>query len=203
MSGYGNDGTLVNSTTIGYDNMGGYMNFEGTGFTNYINVTDNTSLQLTNVGTLSAWIYPNSLTQGSYANFISKSSGGGSGQQSYALTWRLGSSIQAQITTAEGVTNLINQSLPSSLTWYNYVFTWNGSFLNLYKNGVPTTPVSQTINNQVLSTSVTIGGYTYKGAGGSNEYFNGKIPIIQIYDKALSDVEVIQNFNADRSRFGI
>ena len=29
MSGYGNDGTFVNSTTVGYDNTGGYLNFNG------------------------------------------------------------------------------------------------------------------------------------------------------------------------------
>jgi hypothetical protein len=46
-----------------------------------------------------------------------------------------------------------------------------------------------------------IGRYEYNG--GYSRYFNGEIASVRIYDRALTGAEVLQNFNATRSRFGI
>ena len=56
---------------------------------------------------------------------------------------------------------------------------------------------------------------TYSGvAGGGNEYlrlgttveseqnYNGKMPVVKVYNRALSDAERLQNYNAVKSRFG-
>jgi hypothetical protein len=40
-------------------------------------------------------------------------------------------------------------------------------------------------------------------AGGIPRYFNGKMPMVRIYNKALTAAEVKQNFEAKRSRYGI
>ena len=40
-------------------------------------------------------------------------------------------------------------------------------------------------------------------AGGANRYFIGKIPIVSMYNKALTAAEVLQNFNATKSRFSL
>jgi hypothetical protein len=81
------------------------------------------------------------------------------------------------------------------------VFTWNGSQLVLYNNGVVIGTTTQTINNQVLATDLTIGGFTYKGAGGSGEPFNGKIANTKLYNRGLTAAEVLQNYQAEQYRF--
>jgi len=37
----------------------------------------------------------------------------------------------------------------------------------------------------------------------NNSYFNGRIAIVQAYNRKLSDAEVLQNYNAHKSRFGL
>ena len=40
-------------------------------------------------------------------------------------------------------------------------------------------------------------------SGGGYPYFNGNISQIQIYNRALSATEILQNFNALRGRYGV
>jgi hypothetical protein len=90
------------------------------------------------------------------------------------------------------------------LGWYNYVFTWGNGFLNLYQNGVSvSTPVATTINAQSLTTTVNIGGWIFGGAGGYNNSLNGIIPIVNMYNRDLTPAEVLFNFNAVKTRFGL
>jgi hypothetical protein len=35
-----------------------------------------------------------------------------------------------------------------------------------------------------------------------NQYFPGKISVIRLYSKALSEAEVLKNFNASKERYG-
>ena len=51
---------------------------------------------------------------------------------------------------------------------------------------------------------VTLGVYGYHNGTtfSSGEKFSGRIAIARIYNRALSDAEILQNFNADKTRFG-
>jgi len=40
-------------------------------------------------------------------------------------------------------------------------------------------------------------------AGGVNRYFGGSMPVVQVYNRALTVNEIQQNFNALRGRYGI
>jgi hypothetical protein len=80
----------------------------------------------------------------------------------------------------------------------NYYFcgTWDGTTMRAYKNGVqigtPSTPGgTMATTNQTYS--VTSNG----------ECLNGTIFGTQIYNRALSAIEVLQNYNAQKSRFGL
>lgn len=82
-------------------------------------------------------------------------------------------------------------------TWYQFVGTYDGFNVRLYRNGV-------LVNT--LATAGTLGG------SGSNMFVGnyagtyntiGQIPVVKIYNRTLSDAEVLQNFNALRGRFGI
>lgn len=74
----------------------------------------------------------------------------------------------------------------------------SGTTHTLYGNGISNT-TSNTVSATALSTDNMAIGSVY---GGGN-YFKGNIAQTQIYNRALSASEVLQNFNATRARFGI
>jgi hypothetical protein len=195
-----NVGTLINGPTFNQEN-GGSIKFDGTD--DYVNVPTATNLDLTSQGTVSTWINPATVTQGLFAGLVARNTGGSVNQQSYGLSWRqVSGALLAEICDGAGTYNQIFATLPTvANVWYNIVFTWNGSQLVLYNNGVIIGTTTQTINNQVLNTDLTIGGYTYKGGGGSGEPFNGKIANTKLYNRGLTAAEVLQNYQAEQYRF--
>ena len=197
----GNNGTLTNGPTYSSAN-GGSIVFDGTN--DYVTIPYQLSLRLSSQGTLNVWCYPTTLSQGQFAGLIGMTTGGNPNEQSYYLHWRkFNNTIQAAIQN-NGTYNRIEIPLPTSIAWYNFTFTWNGSFLNLYQNGISVaTPIAQTTNAQALTTGVDVGGRMFQGASGNEGYFTGYIPNTQIYNRALSAAEVQQNFNALRGRYGI
>jgi len=58
--------------------------------------------------------------------------------------------------------------------------------------------IAGTISFSSLATNNDIG-----RLGDGRQYFNGKISNIQVYNRALSAAEVLQNYNASKSRFGL
>jgi hypothetical protein len=64
--------------------------------------------------------------------------------------------------------------------------------------------VSQTFSPVNLKSSVTLNQDYRIGANQFNgDFFNGNISQVQIYNRALSATEVMQNFNAMRERYNI
>ena len=83
-------------------------------------------------------------------------------------------------------------------TWTNLSVTMISTTVNHYLNGI--------LNGSgTLSTTITdINSPLYIGARGNNSYYcTGKISQIRIYNRALSQSEIQQNFNASRSRYGV
>ena len=109
---------------------------------------------------------------------------------------------------ATGTSTQINIFSPLSYldnTWYNVVCTLkqdvstSSSIANMYVNGLLvvtyTAPGSVDTINQ--SGALLIANY------GSTPYpFNGKISNLKIYNRILTATEILQNFNAQKSRFG-
>jgi len=80
-------------------------------------------------------------------------------------------------------------------TYYNFVYTYNGSVFTLYRNN---TSVG------TLSATTTLGtpGTAYLGTT-PTEFFEGNMYVVQYYNRALSTEELTQNYNAFRGRYGI
>ena len=74
--------------------------------------------------------------------------------------------------------------------------------LRFYINGVADGTANRTDLNNASSNTLYIGGPGVDAYSGGR-YFNGKIAAVYHYNKILSAAEVQQNFNAQRSRFGI
>ena len=85
--------------------------------------------------------------------------------------------------------------------WHYMVGTYSSPALKLYMDGslnktdsIAVTTALDDIN------SICVGAYAEDD---SNYHMDGDIAIIQIYNRAISAAEVLQNFNAHKSRFGL
>lgn len=84
-------------------------------------------------------------------------------------------------------------------TWYIITFTYDGTSAKVYVNG---NLINTATNAGNLRTDDT--NNFYIGAGpGISQFVDGFIPFSLIYNRALYDSEIQQNFNATRGRFGI
>ena len=177
-----NSGTLTNGPTFDKDN-GGSIVFDGTDdyvSTNFLPPTG------TNPRTVSIW-YKSDQTQNK--NLL------GWGTVSNRALWdvllyqgKVG--VHLHSTSAEaGVTYTNN-------VWQNIVFTYTHPTIKSYMDGVYQTSYTHSDINTGSSLNLNIakGHYSYF-------YFNGNIPIVQIYNRELSANEVQQNYNATKGRF--
>ena len=60
-------------------------------------------------------------------------------------------------------------------------------------------------NSRLLSHSSSTFSNLYIGSdsGTVNRYYNGRIAMVQMYNRALTSTEILQNFNATRGRYGV
>jgi hypothetical protein len=115
--------------------------------------------------------------------------------------WLNGGQIVAdisQVTTQSSLSSVLSNYNNGS--WYNVMFTRNDSNWYLYVNGSQVnTKLDNFIGTITNSQEVWIGKSAY--SGGSYP-FNGSISEVMIYNRVLSSVEVLKNYNATKTRFG-
>jgi hypothetical protein len=91
-------------------------------------------------------------------------------------------------------------------TWKQLVavFDFVGDTLTVYRNGVSGGTTSLVGVGQVSNTSpVGIAGRVAAGTGALQVPFKGTVGIIRMYDTSLTAPQVLQNFNADKSKYGL
>ncbi len=190
LSGNGNNGTLTNGPTYSSAN-GGSIVFDGTN--DYVSCGNPSSLQITQ-GTISAWVKTSS--PGSiYRSIIAK-------QLNYGLFVKDGILITYDWGSGLDRTTGINIS---DGNWKNVVMSFttntgtpsNNAIIYLNGNSILTTTVK--LSNNDIEFQIGQGGTS----GPPNQYINGNIAQVSIYNRALSAAEIQQNFNALRGRFGI
>jgi hypothetical protein len=97
------------------------------------------------------------------------------------------------ITTA----NFINTS-----NWYQIVATYISGSRRIYLNGILIASDGPTFTISTSSGGMSVGvfgGY----AGIRSYYYNGKIAIVNVYNRNLISTEVLQNYNALKGRFNL
>ena len=193
LTGNGNNGTLTNGTSYSSTN-GGVMVFDGVN--DYVTGNTPTSINLNNDLTIETWVKFSStintriieIQDANYSIQILIDNGSGKFATKHSK-WETGYS------------NRFWDSKNNSV-WYNItcVFTPSTNTTKLYQNGIEK---SSTGGN-----AVGIGNQPNKfilGVRGDLEgttYLNGSLPITRIYNRALSSTEVLQNFDATKSRYG-
>lgn len=89
--------------------------------------------------------------------------------------------------------------------WHFMTSIRSGTTHSLYGDGI-TNKVSNTVSAAALSaTSIAIGAWSGGNPSGpwNNQVFNGSIPRVLIYNRALSENEVLKIFNATKANYGL
>ena len=189
------NGTLTNGT--GYDSgNGGSWVFDGVD--DYISVPDNAVLDFTGSVNLTSevWIKFNQYKDISFVN----AKGDGSGLTNNYNYFFIGTNTAFYFRFSDGTTSqsspIITQTnLPTGF-WGHVVGVLDTTAIRLYLNGVEIgTATTRTINPKANNSSFLISSPSYA--------LNGSVATSRIYNRALTAAEIQQNFNAQRSRFGI
>jgi hypothetical protein len=94
-------------------------------------------------------------------------------------------------------------------TWYYVVFTWDkaNTQVKSYINGALDDTDSTSSTSMTTSTTgdLGIGASLYSINNGStpNDFLNGFLGVLQLYDSVLSAAEIMDNFEKTRGRFGV
>ena len=192
ISGNGMNGTLSNVTTTA-------TAFTFNGSNSQVSIPDNAILEPGNGNwTIEVWFNPtvlNGTLLGKYNN------GGASANISYAL--RMGSNfIRADF--SNGSTGLVSDNYTlTPNNWVQMVYVWNktNNVLYTYSNGVLKQTKTITISG-ILNSSTNLFLGSYNG-GEYAQYFNGQIGVVRLYNKPLTDSEVLNNFNTTKSTYGL
>lgn len=194
LSGNGITGTLTNSPTYSTTN-GGFFSFNGTN--NFVVAQNNTALD-TQTPSVEVWVQTNALSQ--FGFWFEK----GEVNTQYSLFQESGNIIWRM--NIGGVTSLstTTSTYMNTSGWYQVVGTYTSGTRRLYINGTLVNSDSQTGIIATNSGGMSIGVYGgFAGANGRGYYYSGSLAICRIYNKDLTANEVLQNFNANKTRFGI
>ena len=83
--------------------------------------------------------------------------------------------------------------------WHNVVVTYDGSNVNLYEDGINESTAATTGDMYAAAEQLCIGG---TGAPAGTDW-DGWVTAFRIYNRAITDAEVLHNYNAQKSRFGL
>jgi len=196
LSGNGLTGTLSNVTHTSPE-----FNFNGT--SSQISVADNALLEPgSGDWTMEAWVYLSNTT-GSKVILGRFDNGGGSDDVSYSMRVS-GANIFAQF--GDGSGSFVNSTgfTASINTWYQVVYVWKNVSVNnieTFINGTSIGNVSHSLPSLLNSTNpMYIGSYN---GGEFSQYMNGKIGVVRLYNSALTSDQVLQNFNADKTKYNL
>ena len=182
VSGNGNNGTLTNGPTFSNNSIV----FDG--IDDYISCI--TNITIGSAFSMESFIYINSRTGGDIMS---------SWNNPFKFLWRINTSGYQLIAWDGGgpAQETLGTSVVNTGTWVCIVVTYDGTNVRFYNNAVLTDTNAKTfsISNFI---AMQIAANTY-----DNVYFDGKIANGKIYNRALSAQEILQNYNAQKSRFNL
>lgn len=197
VSGNNRNATLFNTPTYSTTNAG-IFTFDDTSF-EYATVPNIGSL--TNF-TIDTWARTNKSLTGKVTTIVTNqydlvsnlnySLGTNNSPSSYNMTFGFFNGAWRNVT---GFSMAIN-------TWYHLTGTYNGSTVSLYVNGVINTTLSYT-GTAASGGEIRIARRWDDVANVASNFFSGDISQVRIYNRSLNSTEILQNYNATKSRFGL
>jgi plastocyanin len=201
-----NDGVVQGGTTFAAGMVGQAFNFDGS--TGYVEMPDSASLSIPGQLTIDAWIKPNNVSTNQ--DIVTKyDTCDGKEQRSYAFGVRAGGAIEFCVYNGQSDPNAYHcvqttsGITPGVFTHVAGTFDPATQAMKIYLNGVdtlaPVLPGSVDVNVILDSfTPVDIGRTFCAGSinNGPADYFGGPIDEVEIFNRALSALEIQAIANA-------
>jgi hypothetical protein len=202
ISGNGNNGTLVASPT--YDSTDGFFTFNGT--TQYINCGNSSNLQITE-GSVSTWIKIPVTGNAGFRGIITKQNAWGLfaiDRVLCAFDW--GNYLNtAPLNIANGIRST-DVNLGTN-TWTNVAMTFTQTIGTILP-GPPNNNVVIYVNGSPVLTTTTLhvdhtASIQFAWANFTGQYLSCNLAQGLVYNKALTQEEILNNYNVTKSRFGL
>ena len=175
-----NNGTLTNGPTFSSVN-GGSIVFDGVN--DYVDIGNPTPLQSLTQGSIEAFYYRTASTATYQMIFTDVNSDLEITYATNTLQFYIGNS---GISYSHAITG----------RWFYLTGVWGVGFKRLYLNGAQVASGT----NTGLNTGSRV---RYIGSRAGSLPFNGLIPIIRVYGRTLTPEEILQNYNATKSRYNL
>jgi hypothetical protein len=183
-----NDLSLKNGLEFNL-NYGGYFDSDGTN--DGLDTPDTSNLDVANNFTVEGWVWWNQ--HKNYGSLLVKGPGG-SGQLFNYSFFFYQSIIRVGFGDGSGYkSNSINVLNVPINQWHHILGTYDGANLKFYVNGNLINTVAHTTTPYQNSDNLNVVQSAYP--------IDGRVAIARVYNKALTSDEVLQNYNAQKSRF--
>lgn len=183
-------GTLTNGPVFNSDN-GGYFSFDGTNdLVNMGNLSFNTV-------TLDLWVNIQTFT-GNRAILSRGSQALGTGSTFAAWIVTATNTVRNRFFNFSGNSGFVGTANLSANTWYNLTWTYDNSNIRLYTNSSLTETsalVGPLVNASNTNLIIASDFYTQSAEMKSSGF--------KMYNRALTQAEITQNYNAVKGRFGL
>ena len=209
LSGQGNNATKTSSTEVVYNSNGWFDWTDGPGYdsTQGCFTLPNDSFTLGNNFTIEIWNYYDSSTEPATNPFT----GPNLFTNQASKDWNdngLGNGLlfgfnSIRVLNVSGSQDVVYNPSPSLQTWHQHVLVAdNNTSGTVYVDGNSVATLNPVRTYNQSNGELGIGIADKSGGNYRGEYL-GFISIVRVYLKALSQEEILQNFNALRGRYGI
>ena len=196
ISGNANNGTLTNGPTYSPDN-GGIIQFDGVN--DYAILPPSISNTITTSFTMMCFLYIETTTL--FGSILGYNNPGSVGQL-FSLQVRSNSNVNPANVYLVIYTNVSNvfsvNTNVNFFEWHHVATTYDGTSAKIYLDGVLSSQANTTGSFSPSVQNLYVGSDFIRA-----RYSKNKFGPTQIYNRALSSQEVLQNFNATKSRFGL
>ena len=209
LSGNNNSGSLVNGPTFNTGSLGSIV-FDGSD--DYINIPHNSSFNFGGGAfTISLVISSNQLE--TYTAYVKKGgpqewqnspagwyASSGNGETDLSWYWVFADGSQHTEITPFSTFSKTNDTFP--LNFFTITRNSSGAFTRSWNGSYETLSTVPIIGTSTWTASFDNSSDIWIGRGRQN-YLNGSSAICRIYNRALSQAEILQNYNAQKARFGL
>ena len=141
---------------------------------------------------------------GSSRVILAKTDGGNSNQWGYGLRTIANGNTYGEV--GNGTTSITTNSSTLNInTWYQVVAVWTNVATNnfeLFINGVSQGSQSHSFTS-IKNTTRPLYIGSFDGGSVFGQWLNGRVGIVRIYNSALTSSQITQNFNADKTKYGL
>ena len=171
-----------------------------TGPGDYVSVPDDPSLDLSEEGSVEAWINMEDFRQ--YSGIVHKGEETDFSDEAYALQFYNSRHIRFGLSNEAGDYQYIESSMEiEDDQWYHLVGTWDSSEVRLYVNGVPDVSASNSIGEVRNSDgSLQIGSQltTDYSVSTAKFGFDGVVDEVRLYDTVLTPSQVSSQYDLNK-----